>query len=68
MHRSETRELTRCADCSAELAPARDRGYACGEEAFLCFDCAIRRGGRWDEVHDRWEAEPDVGDLPVTEG
>jgi hypothetical protein len=64
MHRSETLELTLCADCGAEFSPARDRGYGFGSRGFLCFDCALRRGGRWDETHDRWEAEADVRDLP----
>ncbi len=65
MHRSEVRELRACADCGAEISPARDRGYGLGGEAFLCFDCAIRRGGRWDEAHDRWDGEVDVAGLAV---
>jgi len=67
MHRSEVLELRPCAACGAEMSPARDRGYSLAAEAFLCFDCAIRRGGRWDEAHDRWEGEVDVSGLAVPE-
>ena len=67
MHRSETLELRPCALCGAEISPARDRGYCFATEAFLCFDCAIRRGGRWDEAQDRWDVEADVSGLAVPE-
>lgn len=68
MHRSETRELTWCADCGSELDPGRDRAYGFGPEAFLCYACAERRGGIYDEAHDRWLRDPDTGGLDVGEG
>jgi hypothetical protein len=64
MHRSESREIVSCEGCGAEIAPATDRAFAVGEQAFLCFRCAVRRGGSWDEVHDRWAVAPDTSDLP----
>ena len=63
MHRSETRDLTCCADCGTDLDPGRERACGFGTEAFLCYACAVRRGGRYDEVHDRWMEAPDTGDL-----
>jgi hypothetical protein len=53
----------RCADCSDELDPELDRGFAIGPEAVLCFRCAVARGGSWDESQERWTIEPEVGDL-----
>ncbi len=67
MHRSETRELATCAECGAEIAPATERGFALAADAFLCFACAVRRGGRYDERLDRWEEPPAIGDLGVSD-
>lgn len=67
MRRSETRELSVCADCGAETSPGRERGYAFGEDAVLCWACAVRRGGSYDETHDRWVEPPETGDLPRNE-
>lgn len=63
MHRSETPELATCAECGAEIAPARERGYVYAPGACLCFACAVRRGGSYDETHDRWSNEPDTQGL-----
>jgi recombinational DNA repair protein (RecF pathway) len=67
MHRSETREFESCADCGAEVTPGRERAYAFGPGSFLCFECALRRGGSYDETHDRWTVEADTAGLPVSE-
>jgi hypothetical protein len=67
MHRSESRELATCTICGAEVAPGRDRTFAVTTEQFLCFRCAVHRGGAWDEQHDHWVTEPDVRDLPPLE-
>jgi len=67
MHRSETRELTVCADCGAEISASRERSYPFGEDAVLCWTCAIRRGGTSDEQHDRWIDPPATGGLPRDE-
>ncbi|MEB2344580.1 MAG: hypothetical protein OZ948_07570 [Deltaproteobacteria bacterium] len=64
MRSSESRELTRCVLCGAEIAPGRDRTFAISPEQFLCFACAVRRGGSWDERRDRWTEEPELGGLP----
>ena len=59
---------TACADCGAPLAVALERGYPFGDERALCFDCAGRRGGVYDEVHDHWTQPPNLAGLwPVSE-
>jgi hypothetical protein len=68
MHRSEIRDLRTCAECGAELTPGVDREYAFGSEAFLCYACAVRRGGVYDEAHDRWLEGADTSGLHRGEG
>ncbi|HEY8122323.1 MAG TPA: DUF4136 domain-containing protein [Myxococcota bacterium] len=68
MHRSEARELELCTACGAEVHAARDRTYALDAERVLCFACAVRRGGAYDEQHDLWRAAPDLTDLAPDDG
>lgn len=63
MHRSETTLLTRCADCGAEVDPGRERAYGFGSGAFLCYACAVRRGGNYDEARDAWRKKADTRGL-----
>jgi len=63
MHRSDAREFATCADCGAEIAPGRERAYSFGEESALCWACAVRHGGTYDEELDRWVELPTAGDL-----
>ena len=63
MHRSEELDLTRCADCDAEIDAGRERGFGLSGGATLCYECAVRRGGRYDEVHDRWAEEPRLAGI-----
>lgn len=63
MHRSETTEFVACAECGAEISPALERAYAFGEGAALCWACALRRGGTYDEAEDRWVEPPATADL-----
>lgn len=66
MHRSETENLIPCADCGVETAPAIERGFGVASDLALCFDCALQRGGRWDEELARWSTEPDLfGLVPI---
>lgn len=68
MHRSEAKELVRCAACGEETSVERDRGYAVDPDTAVCFVCALARGGRWSEEEDRWLDPPDVtGLLPEGE-
>ena len=63
MHRSEATELDFCAECGAELHVSRDRAYALDAERLLCFACATRRGGSYDEERDLWVEAPSLGGL-----
>jgi len=63
VHRSESNTLVSCLDCGAELRPGPDRGYTFGADGVLCFDCALRRGGRYDELRERWSEDPRIDDL-----
>jgi hypothetical protein len=61
----EPDELSPCSDCGAVVASAQERLYAFGTEGVLCMECALRRGGAWDEGRDRWSVPPRVDDLLV---
>jgi len=52
-----------CLDCGAELTPESDRDFEFGASGALCWACAERRGGRYDERRSRWIEAPDVSDL-----
>jgi hypothetical protein len=62
MHSSEAEQLEPCAACT-DAVSSTDRTFVIGDGAILCFQCALDRGGRYDERHDRWERAPDVVDL-----
>lgn len=64
MRRSEASEYEFCADCGAEVHVSRDRTYALDAARVLCFACAVKRGGAYDEQHDLWVESPDLADLP----
>ena len=63
MHRSEQNELAICSDCGTELRVGTERGYGFGVRGVLCWDCALRRGGRYDEAHEQWVQGPRIDDL-----
>ena len=67
MHESETFDQTQCLQCGASISIARDRAYPLGEDDALCFSCALARGGRYDDLHDRWTAAPSLKGLPLAE-
>ena len=63
MDRVEDIEITeRCADCGAEIAEL-EWTFAVSDESVICYQCATRRGGAYDELEDRWKVEPKVEDL-----
>ncbi len=53
-----------CADCG-ELTLESEPGeaYPLPDGRILCRECAVRRGGAWDEAEERWRVEPAVDDL-----
>jgi hypothetical protein len=64
MHNQEANDLTDCCDCGASIAPAIDRAFGLNDEEFLCFDCAVLRGGVYDAREERWTVAPNVTGLP----
>lgn len=62
MHRETFEELVNCADCGAALDVSRERGFG-GDGWSLCWGCALKRGGNYDEDEDRWGVEPNTADL-----
>jgi len=42
-----------------------DRSYVVTDDEGLCFDCAVRLGGSWDEVTGTWLQVPDLRGTPV---
>ena len=67
MHSDEWNELVECIDCGAGIRPATDRAFAVDDDRFLCFDCAVRRGGVYDAAEDRWTVAPEESGIPATE-
>jgi hypothetical protein len=57
-------EAVDCVDCGAVLWPDVDRTFACSADTYLCFECAERRGGVYDEEADGWSVPPDMSGLP----
>jgi hypothetical protein len=63
MHESEESELAVCAGCRATLSTRSDRAFGFGTDSALCWECSLKRGGRYDSTHERWEVAPLVSDL-----
>jgi hypothetical protein len=63
MRTEEWNELCNCAVCGAVVSPRIDRTYPFGASSLLCWDCAVRRGGNYDLIDDRWVVAPDTSDL-----
>ena len=57
-------ELIACIECGAPIEAGFGRSCALGDGSFLCFDCAAKRGGVWDEAHDTWVEMPHESGLP----
>src|SRR5690606_18079469 len=63
---SEEMDTAVCALCREEFQPELERGFTYGPDGeVLCFECAMARGGVYDETHDRWLEPPNVSDLPL---
>ena len=63
MHRSEEDQFVNCLHCGSEISLSRDRTFVLSEDGGLCFACSVRRGGRYDEIHDTWTKAPDLSGL-----
>ncbi len=60
-------DVEQCADCGASIAPDADGSFVFGERRTLCFECAIRRKGEYDEREERWTVSPDLTGLEQAE-
>jgi hypothetical protein len=60
---SDDDEIAVCAECGTEVEPETERGFRIGERAALCFECAVERGGTYDETEERWLEPPDLEGL-----
>ncbi|HVW28062.1 MAG TPA: hypothetical protein VHC69_22015 [Polyangiaceae bacterium] len=61
-------DVETCADCGAAIAPDADASFPFGENRALCFECATRRRGEYDEREDKWIVAPDLTGLEPFEG
>jgi hypothetical protein len=59
----EQEDAIACIDCGRAIWADRDRSFASGPNSYLCFECAERRGGVYDEAEDRWTVAPDMSGL-----
>ncbi len=65
MHRTEEQFLVICEACGAEVDADMDRVFPCDTETFLCFECAVARGGVFDEGTSRWVVSPEALEVAV---
>lgn len=59
---AEWEEVIECADCREPVADPT-QGFAFGEDAALCLECATLRGGKYDAATDKWLVEPNLEGL-----
>jgi hypothetical protein len=64
MHTQEWDDIVDCCDCGATVAPDTDRVFALSDETFLCFACAVARGGVYDGMEERWTVAPNAAGVP----
>jgi hypothetical protein len=60
---NEGEDLVTCVDCGGAVWADVDRSFMYATDEVLCFECARRRGGVFDEHEDRWVVPPDVDGL-----
>ena len=65
MHREETELANSCIVCGAEVSEGVNREYSFGTSSVLCWDCAIARGGSFDDDENRWTRAPDLSGIDV---
>ncbi len=65
MHRSELERVESCAACGRAVTEGVGRGFDFGTRQVLCWECAVERGGSYDETRDQWTRPPRISDLAV---
>ena len=66
MHRSEVAQFSLCMECGEEIWPERERSFLVSGDDALCYACAAKRGGSYDELHDRWTEAPHLKGLNLS--
>jgi hypothetical protein len=61
-HEADEEEFGFCAACDGEVSIA-PRVYLFGDDNALCFDCATKLHGVYDEPGSRWTVEPELAGL-----
>jgi hypothetical protein len=61
----EWNELADCVECGATIRPATERAFTIDDGVFLCFDCAVERGGVYDGNDERWTVVPFAAPAPA---
>ena len=59
-------EVVGCADCGCpvDATNPEERVFAVTPELVLCYECAVRRGGVYDDEEDKWRVAPRLEQLP----
>ena len=63
MEQDDRSEARVCAGCGAPVLGDAERTFEFGDENVICWECAVARGGRYDEARDAWERVPDLGGI-----
>lgn len=53
-----------CTDCGQDVGLEDSHAFELGGGGVLCWACALKRGGVYDEKYDRWVVTPKAEDLP----
>lgn len=56
-----------CSECGGKIWPELEPSFAFAEVMRICLSCAMRRGGEYDRVDQRWTTRPDVTNLAPDE-
>jgi hypothetical protein len=55
-----------CLDCGEAVDiedPSAERTFALTPEIILCYACAVRRGGVYDDAAEKWKVAPNISDI-----
>ena len=63
MEPEELAELVECWECGASVSPSEDAVFQFGDQAVLCLECSIKRGGEYDAADECWTRPPSLDDL-----
>jgi hypothetical protein len=63
MERERLDEVVACSCCGGTVDLGPDLAYEFGEDQVVCFECALRAGGRYDAATERWTKPPAIEGL-----